>query len=72
MALIRFLDGKQRGKTTAVDDAAISGEGRYRFKKREIAKKGGRIYYLKAVSKKRWADKKVPEWTAALDDDAAD
>lgn len=72
MALIRFLDGKQRGKTTTVDDAAISGEGRYRFKKREITKSGGRKYYLKAVSKKRWADTKVPEWTAALDDDAAD
>jgi len=72
MALIRFLDGKQRGRTTTVGDAAIDGEGRYRFKKREITKKGGRIYYLKAVSKKRWADKKVPEWTAALDDDAVD
>jgi len=72
MALIRFLDGKQRGKTAMVDDAAISGEGRYRFKKREITKSGGRKYYLKAVSKKSWSDKKVPEWTAALDDDAAD
>jgi hypothetical protein len=36
-----------------VDDAAISGEGRYRFKKREITKTGGRKYYLKAVPKKR-------------------
>lgn len=72
MALIRFLDGKQGGKTTTVSDAAISGEGRYRFKKREIAKSGGRTYYLKAVPKKRWADKKVAEWTAALDDDVAD
>ncbi len=72
MALIRFLDGKQRGKTTTVDDAAIKGEGRYRFKKRDLSKKGGRWYYLKEVSKKRWADKKVPEWTAALDDDRAD
>ncbi len=72
MALIRFLDGKQRGKTTTVDDAAISGEGRYRFKKRELTKSGGRKYYLKAVAKQRWADKKVPEWTAALDDDLAD
>ena len=72
MALIHFLDGKQHGKTATVDDAAISGEGRYRFKKREIAKTGGRKYYLKAVPKKRWADKKVPEWTAALDDDAVD
>ena len=71
MALIHFLDGKQRGKTTTVDDAAIS-DGRYRFKKRDLTKKGGRAYYLKAVPKKRWADKKVPEWTAALDDDAAD
>ena len=72
MALIRFLDGKHRGKTTTVDDAAINGEGRYRFKKRKLTRKGGRIYYLKLVTKKRWADKKVPEWTAALDDDAAD
>ncbi len=72
MALIRFLDGMQRGKTTTVRDAAISGEGRYRFKKREIAKTGGRAYYLKAIPKKRWLDKKVPEWTAALDDDRAD
>ena len=56
MALIRFLDGKQRGKAATVDDTAISGEGRYRFKKREITKKGGSAYYLKAVSKKRWAD----------------
>jgi len=72
MALIRFLDGKQASKTTTVDDAAISGEGRYRFKKRELTKKGGRIYYLKLVAKKRWADKKVPEWTAALDDDSVD
>ena len=72
MALIRFLDGKERGKTATVDDAAISGEGRYRFKKRDLTKKGGRTYYLKPVAKKRWADKKVPEWTAALDDDRAD
>jgi len=72
MALIRFLDGKERGKTTTVHDAAIRGEGRYRFKKRELTKKGGRTYYLKFVAKKRWADKKVPEWTAALDDDLAD
>jgi hypothetical protein len=72
MALIRFLDGKQRGKTTTVDDDALKGEGRYRFKKRDLTKKGGRIYYLKEVSKKRWADKKVPEWTAALDDDRVD
>jgi hypothetical protein len=55
-----------------VDDSAISGEGRYRFKRREITKTGGRTYYLKAVSKKRWIDKKVPEWTAALDDDRPD
>ena len=72
MALIRFLDGKERGKTATVDDAAIRREGRYRFKKRELTKKGGRTYYLKLVAKKRWADKKVPEWTAALDDDRAD
>ncbi len=72
MALIRFLDGKQRGKTTTVDDAAIRGEGMYRFKKRDLTKKGGRNYYLKEVSKKRWANKNVPEWTAALDDDRAD
>ena len=72
MALIRFLDGKQRGRTTTVDDAAISSEGRYRFRKRELTKSGGRKYYLKAVPKKRWVDKKVQEWTAALDDDAAD
>jgi len=71
MALIHFLDGKQRGKSTTVDDAAIS-EGRYRFNERDLTKKGGRAYYLKAVPKKRWADKKVPEWTAALDDDAED
>lgn len=72
MALIRFLDGKQRGKTVTVDDAVIDGEGRYRFKKRELTRHGGRAYYLKAVPKKRWTDKKVPEWTAALDDDHAD
>lgn len=72
MALIHFLDGKHRGKTTTADDAAITAEGRYRFKKRELTKKGGRAYYLKAVPKKRWDDKKVPEWTAALDDDAPD
>ena len=53
-------------------DSAISGEGRDRFKKRELAKTGGRKYYLKAIPKKRWADKKVPEWTAALDDEAVD
>ena len=47
-------------------------KARYRFKKREITKTGGRTYYLKAVSKKRWIDKKVPEWTAALDDDRSD
>jgi len=47
-------------------------KARYRFKKREITKTGGRIYYLKPVSKKRWIDKKVPEWTAALDDDRSD
>ena len=56
MALIRFLDGKQRGKTATVKDAAIGGEGRFRFKKRELTKKGGRSYYLKPVAKKRWAD----------------
>ena len=72
MALIRFLDGKQRGKTATVDDTEIHGEGRYRFKKRDLTKTGGRKYYLKAVAKKRWADKKVPEWTAALDDDVND
>ena len=72
MALVRFLDGKQRGNTTTVDDARIVTEGRYRFKKREIAKTGGRAYYLKAVPRKRWIDRKVPEWTAALDDDRAD
>jgi hypothetical protein len=71
MALVRFIDGQQRGKTATVDDSAI-GEGRYRFKRREITKNGGRTYYLKAVSKKRWIDKKVPEWTAALDDDRPD
>ena len=31
-----------------------------------------RPYYLKAVPRKRWTDKKVPEWTALLDDDRAD
>ena len=72
MALIHFLDGKQRGKSTTVDDAVISAEGRYLFKKRDLTKRGGRAYYLKAVPKKRWADKKVPEWTAALDDDEPD
>ena len=50
MALVRFIDGQQRGKTATVADAAISGEGRYRFKKRGITKTGGRIYYLKAGS----------------------
>lgn len=34
MALFRFLDGKQRGKTFTVDDAVIDAEGGYRFKKR--------------------------------------
>ena len=72
MALIHFLDGKQRGKTASVDDAVISAEGRYRFKKRELTKSGGRTYYVKAVPKKRWANPKVREWTAALDDDRAD
>jgi hypothetical protein len=72
MALIHFLDGKQRGKTTTVANSAVNKEGRYRFKKRDLTKKGGREYYLKQVSKKRWADSKVPEWTAALDDDRAD
>ena len=33
-----------------MDDAAISGEGRYRFQKRELTKKGGRIYYLKLAA----------------------
>ena len=33
-----------------MDDAAIRGEGRYRFKKRELTKKGGRIYYLKLAA----------------------
>jgi len=72
MALVHFLDGKHRGKTATVDDSVLSAEGRYRFKKREITTKGGRVYYLKAVPSKRWTDKKVPEWTAALDDDSAD
>ena len=72
VALIRFLDGKQRGKTATVDDAAINREGQYRFKKRDLTKSGGRKYYLKAVAKKRWVDKKIPEWTAALDDDVND
>lgn len=72
MARIYFLDGKQRGRTAIVDDAAITAEGVYRFKRRELAKKSGRAYYLKAVPRKRWTDKKVPEWTAALDDDRAD
>ena len=36
MALIRFLDGQQRGKTVTVDDAVIDAEGRYQFKKREL------------------------------------
>ena len=72
MALVHFIDGQQRGRTATVEDAAISGEGRYRFNKREITKTGGRTYYLKAVPKKRWTAKKVPEWTAALDDDRPD
>lgn len=72
MAVIHFLDGKQRGKTATVDDDAVRREGRYRFKKTDLTAKGGRVYYLKAVSKKRWADKKVHEWTAALDDDRVD
>ena len=55
-----------------MDDAAVSTEGRYRFKKREITKKGGRTYYLKAIPRKRWSDKKIPEWSGALDDDRAD
>jgi hypothetical protein len=38
VALIRFLDGRQRGKTVTVIDA----EGRYRFKKREFTRHGGR------------------------------
>jgi hypothetical protein len=72
MALVHFLAGKHRGKTATVDDAVVSAEGRYRFKKREITNRGGRAYYLKAVPRKRWTDRKVPEWTAALDDDHAD
>lgn len=72
MALIRFLDGKQAGKTTTVDDASLRGEGQYRFKKADLVSKGGRVYYLKAVAKKRWVDRKVSEWTAALDDDRVD
>lgn len=55
-----------------MDDARITAEGRYRFTKGEIAKTGGRAYYLKAVPKKRWIGKRVPEWSAALDDDRAD
>jgi hypothetical protein len=54
-ALIRFLDGKQRGRTATVADAVVHTEGRYRFKKRDITKKGGRAYYLKAVPRKRFA-----------------
>ena len=50
VAIIRFLDGKQRGETATLDDAALNGEGRYRFKRRELTRKGGRTYYLKAVS----------------------
>jgi len=72
MALVHFLDGKHRGKTAIVDDAVVSTEGRNRFKKRVITKSGGRTYYLKAIPRKRWSDKKVPEWSAALDDDRAD
>jgi hypothetical protein len=72
VAVIHFLDGKHRGRTAVVDDAKVSAEGRYRFKKRQLTKSGGRAYYLKAVPKKRWTDKKIPEWTAALDDDRAD
>jgi hypothetical protein len=72
MALVHFLDGNQRGKTATVDDAVVNAEGRYRFKKRDLTKRGGRAYYLKAVPRKRWTDKKVPEWTAALDDDHED
>jgi len=49
MALVHFLAGKHRGKTATVDDAVVSAEGRYRFKKREITNRGGRAYYLKAV-----------------------
>ncbi len=40
--------------------------------KGDLTKKRGRAYYLREVSKKRWADKKTPEWTAALDNDRAD
>jgi hypothetical protein len=68
MALIHFLDGEQRGQIAAVDNAAVSGEGRYRFKKQEITQSGGKLYYLKGVPETQWADPRVPEWTAALDD----
>ena len=68
MALVRFIDGQQRGKTATVDDAAISGEGRYRFKKREITKTGGRTYYLKpfrrsAGSTRRSRSGRLPSMT---------
>lgn len=72
MALIRFLDGKQGRKTATVDDASLHGEGQYRFKKTDLVSKGGRVYYVKAVAKKRWVSQKVAEWTAALDDDRVD
>jgi hypothetical protein len=40
-------------------------------RKRDLTKKGGRSYYLKAVAKKRWADK-GPGVTDCADDDAPD
>ena len=72
MALVRFIDGQQRGRLRPWTMRQSAVKARYRFKKREITKTGGRTYYLKPVSKKRWIDKKVPEWTAALDDDRSD
>jgi len=71
MALIQFLDrssaARPRQWTTQQSTLRAATDSR-----NATSQKGGRAYYLKAVPKKRWADKKVPEWTAALDDDAPD
>ena len=71
MAIVRFLDGKQAGRTAQIDDGVVAREGRYYFKKRELAPDGaGRPYYLKQVPQQRWVKAEVIEWTAALDEDA--
>ena len=50
--------GQGNDRSRHLGEAVISAEGRYRFKKRDFTRRGGRVYYLKAVAKKRWADKR--------------